>query len=309
MIEVNGLVKKYGERVAVDHISFNVKKGEILGFLGQNGAGKTTTMKILTGFMSATSGQVKVAGFDVFEEPMEVKKRIGYLPETPPIYTELLVSEYLNFAAELRVVSKADRPRKIDRAIERCQLGDVRNRLIGNLSKGYRQRVGIAQAIVHEPEVVILDEPTIGLDPKQVAEARELIKGMRNERTLIYSTHILSEVAATCDRIIVIDKGKLVAQESLDTYSAHGVVKTELILKSINEVVIASIQKVPGVRSVKTATSGAQKLIVESDSKDDVMAEIAKAVVGSNAGLLNMAPVKLSLEEHYLELIGARRSV
>jgi ABC-2 type transport system ATP-binding protein len=309
MIEVNGLVKKYGERVAVDHISFNVKKGEILGFLGQNGAGKTTTMKILTGFMSATSGQVKVAGFDVFEEPMEVKKRIGYLPETPPIYTELLVSEYLNFAAELRGVSKADRPRKIDRAIERCQLGDVRNRLIGNLSKGYRQRVGIAQAIVHEPEVVILDEPTIGLDPKQVAEARELIKGMRNERTLIYSTHILSEVAATCDRIIVIDKGKLVAQESLDTYSAHGVVKTELILKSINEVVIASIQKVPGVRSVKTATSGAQKLIVESDSKDDVMAEIAKAVVGSNAGLLNMAPVKLSLEEHYLELIGARRSV
>ena len=178
MIEVRELTKKYGDRVAVDNISFSVKRGEILGFLGQNGAGKTTTMKILTCFMSATSGTASIAGYDVFENPLEVKKRIGYLPETPPLYPEFLVSEYLSFVADLRGVPQGRKKRRIDAVLERCNIGDVKNRLIGNLSKGYRQRVGIAQALIHDPEVLILDEPTVGLDPKQVTEARGLIKSL-----------------------------------------------------------------------------------------------------------------------------------
>ncbi|NBT57740.1 ATP-binding cassette domain-containing protein, partial [bacterium] len=211
MIEVRNLTKKYGDRTAINQLNFSVARGEILGFLGQNGAGKTTTMKILTGFMPATSGTAAIGGFDVLENPFEVKKKIGYLPETPPIYPELLVLEYLSFVAELRGIPKLDRSKKIDKAIELCHLGDVRRRLIGNLSKGYRQRVGLAQALIHDPEVLILDEPTVGLDPKQVNEARGLIKNLRGEKTIIYSTHILSEVAATCDRIIVIDRGNIVA--------------------------------------------------------------------------------------------------
>ena len=230
MIEVQGLTKKYGDRLAVDNISFSVKRGEILGFLGQNGAGKSTTMKILTCFMPATAGTASVAGFDVFENPYEVKKRIGYLPETPPIYLELLVTEYLEFVANLRRIPRSEKKKKMDAVIERCQLGDVRNRLIGNLSKGYKQRVGLAQALIHDPEVLILDEPTVGLDPKQVSEARGLIKSMRSERTVIYSTHILSEVAATCDRIIIINQGKIVAQEAINSMGATGATpKTELV--------------------------------------------------------------------------------
>ena len=197
MIEVRELTKKYGDRIAVNGISFTVQRGEILGFLGQNGAGKTTTMKILTCFMPATSGTAKIGGYDVFENAIEVKKKIGYLPESPPVYPELLVTEYLSFVADLRGIASKDKKKRIDAVLDRCFLGDVRNRLIGNLSKGYRQRVGIAQALIHDPEVLILDEPTVGLDPKQVTEARGLIKSLRSERTVIYSTHILSEVAAT----------------------------------------------------------------------------------------------------------------
>jgi len=308
MIEVRDLTKKYGDRVAVDNISFSVKRGEILGFLGQNGAGKTTTMKILTGFMAATSGNAKVAGFDVFDQPLEVKRRIGYLPENPPLYNELLVSEYLSFVADLRGVPKAQKAQKIDKVIGLCQLGEVRKRLIGNLSKGFRQRIGIAQALIHDPEVVILDEPTIGLDPKQVSEARGLIKSMRNERTLIYSTHILSEVAATCDRIIVIDRGKIVAQEAINSLDNAGFTKTEIIVRKASEHVVKSLQDLQGVRSVQLSTNGTNRLIVESESREDLMAEISKRVVSADAGLVRMAPMKLSLEEYYLELIGGRRT-
>ena len=307
MIEVRGLTKKYGNRTAVDDISFTVGKGEILGFLGQNGAGKSTTMKMITGFMPPTAGSSSVAGFDVFENPEEVKKRIGFLPETPPLYNELLVSEYLFFVAELRKVPKANRAAMVARSIERCQLGDVRDRLIGNLSKGYRQRVGIAQAIVHDPEVVILDEPTIGLDPKQVSEARGLIQSMRGERTLVYSTHILSEVAATCDRIIVIDRGRIVAQESIDQLEGRGVAKTELVVKNVNDSVVAALKNLKGVKNVKTISNGSNRLIVESEKSEELMSEISKTVVSANAGLIRMAPVKLSLEEYYLELIGGQR--
>lgn len=308
MIEVRGLTKKYGERTAVNNISFSVKKGEILGFLGQNGAGKSTTMKIITGFMPATEGTVSVDGFDVLDNPQEVKKRIGFLPETPPLYNELLVSEYLNFVAELRLVPKTERAAKVAKAIDRCQLGDVRDRLIGNLSKGYRQRVGIAQAIVHDPAVVILDEPTIGLDPKQVSEARGLIQSMKGERTLIYSTHILSEVAATCDRIIIIDRGQIVAQDTIDHVSAEGKATTELVVKTLSDSVVKSLQNLSGVKAVKAVSNGSNKIIIESDGSEELMSEISKTVVKENAGLIRMASVSRTLEDYYLSLIGGKRS-
>lgn len=309
MIEVRGLTKKYGDRVAVNNISFSVKQGEILGFLGQNGAGKTTTMKILTCFMSATEGTAQVAGYDVFENPLEVKRRIGYLPETPPIYPELLVSEYLSFVADLRGIPSREKARKMDAVIERCQLGDVKNRLIGNLSKGYRQRVGLAQAMIHDPQVLILDEPTVGLDPKQVSEARGLIKSLRSERTVIYSTHILSEVAATCDRIIVIDRGKIVAQESINALGATGgLTKTEIVVQKLDESVVAALKSLQGVKEVHPIVNGANRLIVESEPTESVMSQISKTVVAQNAGLIRMSPVQLALEEYYLDLIRGKRS-
>jgi len=309
MIEVRDLTKKYGDRVAVDAISFSVKQGEILGFLGQNGAGKSTTMKMLTCFMSSTSGTASIAGFDVFENPHEVKKKIGYLPETPPLYPELLVSEYLSFVAELRGIPSGDRKKRIDAVVERCQLGDVRNRLIGNLSKGYRQRVGLAQAMVHDPEVLILDEPTVGLDPKQVSEARTLIKSLRSERTVIYSTHILSEVAATCDRIIIIDRGKIVAQEALNSMGATGqTTKTEIVVQRMDDSMVAALRGVSGVRNVHVVENGSKRLIIESDASENVMSEISQAVVAQKAGLIRMSPVQLALEEYYLDLIRGKRS-
>ncbi len=307
MIEARGLTKRYGERVAIEDISFSVKQGEILGFLGQNGAGKTTTMKILTGFMAATSGTATVAGFDVFDHPIEVKKRIGYLPETPPLYPELLVREYLAFVAELRGVPSAERAKRIDAAVERCQLGDVRNRLIGNISKGYRQRLGLAQAIIHDPPVLVLDEPTVGLDPKQVNEARALIKSLRTERTVIYSTHILSEVAATCDRILIINKGKIVAQEAINAMGATGgTTKTEIVLKNLNDQLVRGLREVRGVKNVEKLANGSNRLIVESDAQDDVMVAISQAVIDNKGGLVRMSPVQLALEEYYLNLIGGR---
>lgn len=310
MIEVKNLTKKYGDRVAVNHISFSVQKGEILGFLGQNGAGKTTTMKILTCFMAATEGTASVAGFDVFEHPVEVKMRVGYLPESPPLYLELTVTEYLSFVADLRGIPGSEKRKKIDIALQKCGLGDVRNRLLGNLSKGYRQRVGLAQALIHDPQVLILDEPTIGLDPKQVSEARSLIKALRSTHTVIYSTHILSEVAATCDRIVIIDQGQIVAQESIDDLgSTGGLTKTEIVVQKMNDGVLSAIKKISGVKDVKHLSNGTNRIIVESDGREDLLAEVAKTVVQQNVGLVRMSPVALALEEYYLNLIGGKRSV
>ncbi len=307
MIEVKHLTKVYGDRVAVDNISFTVNKGEVLGFLGQNGAGKTTTMKILTGFMPATEGTASIAGFDVFESPIEVKKRIGYLPETPPVYKELLVGEYLSFVAELRGVPSKERAGKIDAALQKCNLGDVRNRLIGNLSKGYRQRVGIAQALVHDPDVLILDEPTVGLDPKQVHESRSLIKSLRSSHTVIYSTHILSEVAASCDRIIIINGGKIVAQELVNPHGTAGATsKTEITVQTVNDRLVGGIKGIPGVTGVEVFSNGSHKLVVECEPRAELMAQISKYVVSENAGLTQMSPVQLSLEDYYLKLIGGR---
>src|SRR6202521_700180 len=213
MIKVEGLTKRYARHVAVDNISFEVQKGEIVGFLGPNGAGKTTTMRVLTCFLPPTSGTAQVAGFDVLEQPMEVKKRIGYLPETPPLYPEMEVIEYLEFVGRLKGVPKENLGARINEVIEKCAIGDVRSKLISKLSKGYRQRVGLAQAILHNPDVLILDEPTSGLDPQQIIETRDLIKGLAGDHTIILSTHILSEVEQTCQQVIIIARGKLVAPD------------------------------------------------------------------------------------------------
>src|SRR5881398_2215817 len=215
MIRVQEITKKYARNVAVDHISFEVQKGEIVGFLGPNGAGKTTTMRMLTCFLPPTAGSATVAGFDVLEQPLEVKKRIGYLPESPPLYPEMEVKEYLTFVGRLKGIASADIARRVSEVSERCAVADVRTKLIGKLSKGYRQRVGLAQAIIHNPEVLILDEPSSGLDPKQIIETREQIKHLAGDHTIILSTHILSEIENSCNEVIIINKGKLVATDSV----------------------------------------------------------------------------------------------
>src|SRR5437879_7923120 len=216
MIKVEGLTKRYARTVAVDNISFEVEKGGIVGFLGPNGAGKTTTMRVLTCFLPPTSGSANVAGFDVLENPLEVKKRIGYLPESPPLYPEMEVQEYLTFVGRLKGISSSDIARRVGEVAERCAVADVRKKLISKLSKGYRQRVGLAQAIIHNPDVLILDEPTAGLDPKQINETRDLIHSLAGDHTIILSTHILPEVEQTCERVIIINKGKLVATDSVN---------------------------------------------------------------------------------------------
>src|SRR5258705_493932 len=215
MISVKDLSKRYARNTAVDHISFEVEKGQIVGFLGPNGAGKTTTMRVLTCFLPPTSGTATVAGFDVLEAPMEVKKRIGYLPEAPPLYLEMRTAEYLTFVGRLKGLSGADLRQRVDAVCDRCAVGDVKNKLLGKLSKGYRQRVGLAQAIIHNPDVLILDEPTAGLDPKQINETRDLIKSLAGDHTIILSTHILPEVSQTCEQVIIINNGKVVATESV----------------------------------------------------------------------------------------------
>src|ERR1035438_10076626 len=215
MITVKGLTKRYARNTAVDHISFEVQKGQIVGFLGPNGAGKTTTMRMLTCFLTPTGGSATVAGFDIIEQPLEVKKRIGYLPETPPVYPEMRVGEYLSFVGQLKGLSGSELRTRVDYSCERCADADVRNKLIGKLSKGYRQRVGLAQAIIHNPDVLILDEPRAGIDPKQISETRNLIKSLAGDHTIILSTHILPEVSQTCEQVIIINKGKIVATDSV----------------------------------------------------------------------------------------------
>ena len=235
MIEVSNLVKRYGDITAVNDISFKVEKGEIVGFLGPNGAGKTTTMRILTGFIPATGGKTTIGGYDVAEQPLEVKKRLGYLPEHPPLYPDMTVVSYLKFISKIKDIPRNLREERIDWVIERCGLKEVRSRVIANLSKGYKQRIGLAQAIIHKPEVLIFDEPTIGLDPKQIKEIRELIKELAGEHTVILSTHILPEVTMTCQKAIIINNGKLVAQGSIASLTAAG--------KSLEEVFIDLVTK------------------------------------------------------------------
>jgi gliding motility-associated transport system ATP-binding protein len=317
MIQVEGLSKKYARHVAVNNISFSVEKGDIVGFLGPNGAGKTTTMRILTCFMPPTAGSANVAGFDVFEKPFEVKKRIGYLPETPPVYPEMTVQSYLHFVGNLKGVAARDLKRRAEEVMERCAVADVKTKLIGKLSKGYRQRVGLAQAIIHNPEVLILDEPTSGLDPKQINETRELIKGLSGEHTIILSTHILPEVEAVCQKVIIINKGQLVATDSVERLKHRGgsgnAVQVQLETAGVGDPVVVQqrLEQVSGVSKVLQTNSTEDRLTfeVESLSGYHVRPDVARAIVQSGWNLLEMKSTTFSLEEVFLQLTGGEAAV
>jgi len=302
MIEVKNLTKKYGDKIGIEDVSFRVEKGEILGFLGPNGAGKTTTMRIITGFLAPTSGSAIVCGYDVSENPMEVKKRTGYLPEHPPLYLDMTVSSYLDFVAKIKGVNRKDRKSVIDEVIEKCGLKDVRGRLIKNLSKGYRQRVGIAQAIVHNPEVLVLDEPTLGLDPQQIMEIRNFIKSLKGQHTIILSTHILPEVTMVCTRVLIINKGRLVAEDALEELYKKEREKLILSLRieGEKEAVLKLLKPLKGVQSVESKNG---EILVECSKGYDPRDEILKAVVSSGMKLLEMKENLPTLEEIYIKRI------
>jgi ABC-2 type transport system ATP-binding protein len=315
MIKVENLSKRYAYNLAVDNISFEVQKGQIVGFLGPNGAGKTTTMRILTCFLPPTSGSASVAGHDVLTHPMEVKRRIGYLPETPPLYPDMEVYEYLEFAGRLKGVARTDLKRRVNDAMERCAVGDVRTKLIAKLSKGYRQRVGLAQAILHNPDVLILDEPTSGLDPKQIHETRELIRGLAGDHTIILSTHILPEVEQICEQVIIISKGKVVATDTVLklTNRLRG---SESILVEVEsrqdtpldtQAVQQRLEQVSGVsRVIARETKGGHNIFeVESLQGRSIRADLARTVVESGWNLNELRPVAMSLEEVFLQLTGS----
>lgn len=305
MIQVQNLTKRYGNLVAIDNVSFRVGQGEILGFLGPNGAGKTTTMRIISGYMPPTDGTVRVGDFDVLEDPIKAKRQIGYLPENPPLYNDMTVQGYLDFVADIKNVSGKNKKAKIDLAMERCGITDVRKRLIGNLSKGYRQRVGIAQAIVHDPAVLVLDEPTIGLDPKQIIEIRYLIKSLAGDRTVILSTHLLPEVTMTCTRVVIINEGKIVLEESLETLSQRVNGAQMLFLKlnyndksnDVNEKILS----LPTVSEVKESAYG--EFIIQTKGGADIREELVKMVVKNGWGLLELRPLMHALEEVFLRVI------
>lgn len=300
MIEVRNLSKSYGDRPAISNLNFSVKKGEVVGFLGPNGAGKSTTMKIITGSMAPSSGEVRVDGFDVFEDPLEVKRRIGYLPETPPVYFDMFVEDFLHYVAKLKRVEGSKRAAMVKAALEKAQLVDVKGRLIANLSKGYKQRVGLAQALVSDPDVLILDEPTVGLDPKQVAEIRNLIMQLRGQHTIILSTHILPEVQASCDKVIIINRGHIIAEDSLDGLARRmtGGVRLGLRVRRSAETLSKSLSELKGVRAVQAHGS---HLDVELDGQDDVIEAVAALAV-NKSGLLEMKSESLSLEDIFLQL-------
>lgn len=304
MIEVSHLCKDYGPHRAIDDINFSLKKGDVVGFLGPNGAGKSTTMKIITGFMAPSSGSASVAGFDVFENPIEVKKRIGYLPETPPVYTDMYVKDYLKYVSQLKCVPKNQIDSMVKRAIEKTNLGSVQNRLIGNLSKGFRQRVGIAQAIVSNPEVLILDEPTVGLDPKQVAEIRDLILELRGDHTIILSTHILSEVQAVCQKAIIINKGKIVAQDTIENLSQIEKGKNRIFVRLRREVtdLKSLFADVDGVLSVGTAGNSQREWNIDLQGNDETIEAISSRIVNKGYGLLELSQGRADLEDVFLKL-------
>jgi ABC-2 type transport system ATP-binding protein len=306
VIEVQHLTKRYGRVTAVDDVSFRVERGEILGFLGPNGAGKTTTMRILTGYMPATEGRATVAGFDVFDKPIEAKRRTGYLPETPPLYPDMTVREYLDFVARIKGVPSSERVSRVDAAMRRTHVDDMASRHCGKLSKGYRQRVGLAQSLLHNPEVLILDEPTAGLDPKQIIETRDLIRSLAGDHTIILSTHILPEVSQTCQRVVIINKGRVVAVDTPENLTARlrGAETMYVQVDAAGQDVAAILARIPGVTRVEAADqrhdSGAYE--VESERGHDVRRDIARQIVSSGWGLLELRPMRMSLEEIFLQV-------
>lgn len=304
MIEVNDLTRYYGTKRAISNVSFNVKKGEILGLLGPNAAGKTTAMRIITCYMPPTSGTVKVSDYDIFEQSMEIKKIVGYLPENPPLYTDLVVNDYLSFVAQIKGVEKQNINKEVDTVIEKTNLGDVRERVIGKLSKGFKQRVGLAQSLINNPEVVILDEPTVGLDPKQIIEIRELIKNLKGEHTVILSSHILPEVEQTCERVVIISEGKVVAEDSPDNLMTRmrGSDRVLLEVDGEEKLIQDVFKSFPDVTSVSTNKNAKGLVKVAVESKKDLRKEFAKTLIEKNFGLLEMHVDKVTLEDIFLEL-------
>ena len=307
MIEVQHLTKRYGPVTAVDDVSFKAERGEILGFLGPNGAGKTTTMRVLTGYMPATDGKAIVAGYDVLEQPVEAKRRTGYLPETPPLYPDMTVFDYLTFCARIKGVPRSERATRLRNVMERTQIADVAKRHCAKLSKGYRQRVGLAQALLHNPEVLILDEPTAGLDRKQIIETRRLIKGLGGDHTIILSTHILPEVSQTCNRIVIINKGRVVAVDTPDNLTARlrGSETLYVQVDAMGADAEGMLSSIPGVTRVSTSDrrDSIAGFEVDSDSGRDVRRELAAAIVNRGWGLLELRPMRMGLEEIFLKVI------
>jgi ABC-2 type transport system ATP-binding protein len=306
VIEVQHLTKRYGRFTAVEDVSFRVERGEILGFLGPNGAGKSTTMRVLTGYMPATEGKAVVAGFDVFESPIEAKRRTGYLPETPPLYPDMTVRDYLTFVSKIKGIAPNERKQRIAEIMERTRIADMSERLCAKLSKGYRQRVGLAQALIHNPEVLILDEPTAGLDPKQIIETRQLIKSLAGDHTIILSTHILPEVSQTCQRVVIINKGRVVAEDTPDNLTARlrGSISMYVEVDANGQDAAAALARVPGVTGVAESERHTSSIGYEVAAEQglDIRRELAQAVVGNGWGLLELRPMRVSLEEIFLSL-------
>lgn len=307
MIELKHVTKRYGAKCAVNDISFTINKGEVLGFLGRNGAGKSTTMNMITGYISASEGQILIDGMDILEQPREAKRRIGYLPELPPLYMDMTVEEYLKFVCEIKEVRRKSQKAHLDDLYNLVKITDVRHRLIRNLSKGYKQRVGVAQALVGNPEVVIMDEPTVGLDPKQIIEIRKLISGLGENHTVVLSSHILHEVADVCDRVVIINKGQIVAQDTLANLT-HGIgesIRLTVRIIGPEKPVTRMLREIPGVKYVETlGTREADSVdyLVESDSKTDVRRPLVNAVLAGGYSLLMLKPMDVTLEDIFLQL-------
>ena len=307
MIEVNNLVKRYGDHTAVDHLSFKIEKGKIYGFLGPNGAGKSTTMNMITGYIASTEGTVTIDGHDILDEPEQAKKCIGYLPEMPPLYFDMTVLEYMNFVADLKKIPKDKKKSMVAEVMEMVKITDMKNRLIKNLSKGYRQRVGLAQAILGYPEVIILDEPTVGLDPKQIIEIRDLIKSLKEKHTVILSSHILSEVSAVCDYVLIISHGKLVASDTPENLGklAEGSNTLNLIVKGEKDKIRTALGQIEGVKNVTVADAKeehAWNVTVSTNEDSDVREEVFFKMADAKCPILEMQSKKVSLEEIFLEL-------
>lgn len=304
MIEIDNLVKKYGEHVAVDHLSLTVEPGKIYGFLGPNGAGKSTTMNIITGYLGATSGTVTINGHDIFKEPEEAKKCVGYLPEIPPLYADMTVLEYLNFVAELKKLQKSLRKRYVEEAMETTGILDVKNRMIRNLSKGYRQRVGFAQAILGYPEIIILDEPTVGLDPKQIIEIRDLIKKLGEKHTVILSSHILTEISAVCDHVFIISKGKLVASDSTENLldQMSGAQEIELTVRSEADRAKALLEEIEFVDHADLKDAKEGSILIRAKSGNDIREEVFQLMAENHIPVLEMRTVTKSLEDVFLQI-------
>ena len=304
MIEVEGLTRYYGAKKAISDVTFQVKKGEILGLLGPNAAGKTTTMRILTCFMPPTSGKATVGGYDIFENSIDVRRITGYLPENPPLYMDMTARDYLEFVARIKGTPKDKLISEVDSVVEKAAIGDVQNRIIGKLSKGYKQRVGLAQSLLNNPQIVILDEPTVGLDPKQIIEIRDLIRHLKGDHTVILSSHILPEIEQTCERVVIINQGKVVAQDTPEelTRKLKGGEKVILQVEGSSEDINKALKGIKGIdkMDIEEVKQGVNKIIIESDK--DLRKDLAKKVVNSGLGLLELTVDKFTLEDIFLEL-------